>query len=75
MTHFLKSNAIVMVSTGKIGSEARKYANKVMADSNLAIIMMDGEDIKIINQEPPSIIKIFQREAKHAMKLKELKID
>ena len=46
-----------------------------MADSNLAIIMMDGEDIKIINQEPPSIIKIFQREAKHAMKLKELKID
>lgn len=75
LTHFLKSNAIIMVSTGKIGSEARRYANKVMADSNIAIVMMDGSDLKLINANPPSIIKVFQREAKHAMKLKQLEIN
>ena len=30
LTHFLKSNAIVMVSTGKVGSEARRYANEII---------------------------------------------
>lgn len=74
LTHFLKSNAIIMVSTGKIGSEARRYANKVMADSNIAIVMMDGSDLNLINANPPSIIKVFRREAKHAMKLKQLDI-
>ena len=33
LTHFLKSSAIVIVTTGDIGSEARRYANKIMADS------------------------------------------
>jgi site-specific DNA-methyltransferase (cytosine-N4-specific) len=41
LTHFLKSNVIVMVSTGDIGTEARRYANKIMADSNLCIVMID----------------------------------
>ena len=74
LTHFIKSNAIVMTTTGKIGNEARRYANKIMADSNIAIVMIDGKDLEIINNNPPSIIKIFEREAKHAMKLKELEI-
>ena len=74
LTHFLKSNAIIMVSTGKIGPEARRYANKVMADSNIAIVMVDGNDLNLINTNPPAIIKVFQREAKHAMKLKQLEI-
>lgn len=72
LTHFLKSNAIIIVTTGKIGSEARKYANKIMIDSNLAIVMLDGSDLKSIHDLPSSIITIFEREAKHAMQLKKL---
>lgn len=74
LTHFLKSNVIVIVSTGKIGSEARKYANKVMTESNLCIVMVDGNDIAEITKAPPSIVNIFNREAKQAMKLKALAI-
>ena len=74
LTHFLKSNAIVMVSTGKIGRDARRYANKIMVDSNLAIVMIDKNDIELINRLPFAIIRIFQREAKHAMKLKKLEL-
>ena len=74
LTHFLKSNAIVMVSTGEIGGEARRYANKVMADSNLCIVMIDGADLALIETRPASIVDVFGREARHAMDLKKLEM-
>ncbi|MEQ8828559.1 MAG: restriction endonuclease [Alphaproteobacteria bacterium] len=72
LTHFLKSNAIVMVTTGAIGSEARRYANKIMTDSNLAIVMLDGSDLDAISANPPAVVRAFEREAQHAMNLKKL---
>src|ERR1035441_5159388 len=50
LTHFLKSNVIVVVPTGEIGAEARRYANKIMRDTNLAIVMLDGADLAAINK-------------------------
>jgi hypothetical protein len=70
LTHLLKSNVVVMVSTGEIGSEARRYANKIMTDSNLCVVMVDGEDVSRIVQNPVAIIDVFTREAKHAMNIK-----
>ncbi len=75
LTHFLKSNAIVIISTGSISNEARRYANAVMSQSNLAIVMLDGADLKRIIPRPVSIIDIFEREARHAMRLKPLDVE
>lgn len=72
LTHVLKSNVIVMVTTGDIGAEARKYANKIMVDSNLCIVMVNGDDLDAIEAKPYAIIDVFNREARHAMKLKAL---
>ena len=72
LTHFLKSNVIVMATTGAISSEARRYANKIMADSNLAIVMLDGGDLTAISEQPAEIVRAFEREARHAMDLKKL---
>jgi hypothetical protein len=72
LTHFLKSNVIIIVSTGTIGSEARRYANKIMADSNLCIVMIDDSDLNKIRANPVCIVDIFNREAHHAMTLKKL---
>ena len=74
LTHFLKSNAIVIVSTGKVGPEARRYANRIMRDSNLAVVMIDGDDLKLISKSPARVVRVFQREAQHAIKLKKLEI-
>ena len=74
LTHFLKSNVVVMVTTGEIGGEARRYANKIMADSNLAIVMLDGGDLSAISESPATIIRSFEREARHAMNLKKLEL-
>lgn len=75
LTHFLKSSVIIMVSTGEIGTEARRYANKIMAESNIAIVMIDGADLNKINATPAMIVDIFEREAHHAMKLKILDME
>lgn len=72
LTHFLKSNAIVIVTTGEVGSEARRYANRIMAGSNLAIVMLDGDDLNIVSKRPADILRAFEREARHAMSLKKL---
>lgn len=72
LTHFLKSNVIVIVSTGDIGSDARRYANKVMQDSNLCIVMVDRPDLEAIKTNPASIVDAFKREAHNAMTLKQL---
>lgn len=72
LTHFLKSNAIVVVSTGEIGTEARRYANRIMADSNLCVIMLDRADLTSIRSNPAAVVDIFNREARHAMRLKKL---
>jgi site-specific DNA-methyltransferase (cytosine-N4-specific) len=72
LTHLLKSNVIVMVTTGEIGTEARKYANRVMQESNLCIVMINGADIQSIEQSPAAIVDVLNREAKHSMKLKAL---
>ena len=74
LTHFLKSNVIVIVTTGKIGEEARRYANAIMADSNLAVVMLDGGDLISIGENPAAVLRAFDREARHAMRLKKLEL-
>lgn len=74
LTHFLKSNVIVMVTTGDIGPEARRYANKIMQDSNLCIVMINGDDINAIQADLSLIVDVFNREARHAMRLKALSV-
>lgn len=61
-----------MVSTGDVGPEARRYANKIMADSNLCIVMIDRTDLGYIRENPAHIVDAFNREAHHAMMLKKL---
>ncbi len=75
LTYFLKSNVIVMVSTGEIGADARRYANKVMQDSNLCIVMIDRHDIEAVKTNPASIAAAFRREAGSAMAIKTINIE
>lgn len=72
LVNLLKSNVIVMVSTGDIGAEARRYANKVMTETNLCIVMIDRTDLNEIRSNPTHIVDAFNREARHAMALKQL---
>jgi site-specific DNA-methyltransferase (cytosine-N4-specific) len=75
LVHMLKSNVIIMVSTGKISPDARVYANSVMRQSNLCIVMVDRTDLESITENAPAIVDVLQREAAHAMRLKKLELE
>lgn len=72
LTHFIKSNAIVIMTTGEVGTEARRYANKIMTDSNLAIVMIDRSDLEAVTANSAYLVDAFRREAEHAMTLKRI---
>lgn len=72
LTHFLKSSVIVILTTGDIGTEARRYANMIMSVSNLAIVMIDRGDLNAVIASPAYLVEAFRREAEHAMALKEI---
>jgi hypothetical protein len=74
LTHLLKSNVVVMISTGEIGAEARRFANVVMKDSHLCIVMVDRSDTDTIARDPTAIVDVFNREARQAMKIKKIDV-
>ena len=74
LTHFLKSNVIIVVTTGTFTSEARKYSNAVMKDSNLSIVLIEGKDIGKIAQAPSSIVDILNKDARNTMKIKKIEM-
>jgi site-specific DNA-methyltransferase (cytosine-N4-specific) len=75
LTAFIKSNVIIIVTTGTIGGEARRYAIKIMRDSNLAVVMIDGADLDRIAVNTSHVVDVFNREARMAMDLKKLDLD
>ena len=74
LTFQLKSNVVMVVSTGKISSDARKYAQSVMSSTNLNVILLDSNDLQKIADNPTYITDALNREAKRAMEIKKLKL-
>lgn len=74
LTFQLKSNVVMVVSTGKISIEARKYANQVMSSTNLNIVLLDSNDLQKIAENPTQIVEALNREARGAMKIKKLEL-
>ncbi len=75
LSHMLKSNAIVMMTTGHLTSDAKTYAHRIMEDMNLCILVLEKEDIEKIISEPTKIVDIFNQQARFAKKIKPLHND
>ena len=72
LSRFFETNPILMISTDRIGEDARWFANKVMAESNLYLMMVDGSDLDCIESQPASIVDVLERETFHAADLKRI---
>lgn len=68
----LRSNVILMVTTGGYTQDALDYANDMMRITPLNIITLDGRDLEILKQSPMSIVGILNRKARLVMDLKKL---
>lgn len=70
LSHVLKTNAIVIMTTGVVSEKAREYATQIMKTMNLCIIIIEGSDIDEIIEEPTKILAIFNRESLNAKHIK-----
>lgn len=66
----IKSNVILIVTTGRIGPAARQFAEKVMRETNLYIALLDEADLKRLRQSPANIAEIMEAQARGAMTIK-----
>lgn len=74
LSHVLKTNAIVILTTGKISGKAKEYANKIMGSMNLCIILIEENDVNEILKDPINIIGILNRESLNAKSIKVLDV-
>ncbi|MGG3885939.1 restriction endonuclease [Brevibacillus panacihumi] len=72
LTFHLKSNVIVIITTGKIGQAARDYSKGVMANSNLVLILIDGSDLQKLKNDLGFMRYILERETRTASSIKDL---
>jgi site-specific DNA-methyltransferase (cytosine-N4-specific) len=72
LVYRLLSDVIVIITRGRIGEEARRYAADVMGKTSLAIVLIDRDDVDRIVDDPLSIYDVLTREAAFASSLKRL---
>lgn len=72
LTHMLKSNVVVVVSTGTFSKPAIDYADSVTSSTHLNVVLISKKDIDKIITDPSAIVDIFNEKAQQAMVLKKL---
>lgn len=72
LSHMLKTNVIVLLTTGQATLDAKRYAASIMKDMNLCIIFIEEDDINEILSSPTSIVEILNRESNNAKRIKVL---
>jgi len=68
----LKSNVILALTTGRIGTDAIKYANSIMKSTNLNILFLDSKDLVKVIENPSKISLIIYEQSKRVMEIKSL---
>jgi site-specific DNA-methyltransferase (cytosine-N4-specific) len=67
----LKSNVILMVTTGRFSRDALIYADDMMQLTHLNIVTLDRGDLRRLTESPLTIVEILDNKARRVMELKE----
>jgi len=68
----LKSNVILMVTTGRFSRDALTYADDMMRLTHLNIVTLDKGDLHKLAESPLAIVEILNKKARRVMELKAL---
>lgn len=75
LSHVLKTNVIVIMTTGLVSKTAKDYAAKIMKEMNLCIVFIERDDIREVMEEPSYIVNILNRESMKAKRIKVLDLN
>jgi hypothetical protein len=70
LAQIIKTNVIVIVTTGKIGGKARSFAERIMRETNYQVILIHKSHLQRIKNDPTEIADILRSQSEVAMTLK-----
>ncbi len=70
----LKSNVVMVVTSGQFSRDARGYANSIMQTTNLNVILLDRSDLSLLSKDLSRIVELLDREARHAVAIKRIEV-
>ena len=70
IAQLIRTNVIMIVTTGRIGEKAKSFAQSVMRDTNYQIILLQHNHLQLIKQDPSDITEILRAQSQVAMALK-----
>lgn len=71
----IKSNVIMVVTTGTIGPAARRFASEVMKETNHQVVLVQKEHLLRLKSDPSEIAEILRDQSETAMTLKRSQLD
>ncbi|MGB8648212.1 MAG: restriction endonuclease [Anaerolineae bacterium] len=66
----IKSNVILIVSTGKIGPAARAFAEEVMQKTSLYVALINGGDLEHLLENPSDVVEIINSQVDVALAIR-----
>ncbi|HBG74695.1 MAG: hypothetical protein A2X25_11730 [Chloroflexi bacterium GWB2_49_20] len=70
IAQLIRTNVIMIVTTGRIGDKARTFAERIMRETNYQVILLDKTHLQKIKKDPSEITNILQAQSELAMTLK-----
>jgi len=70
IAQIIRTNVIMVVTTGRIGDKAKEFAERIMRDTNYQVILINKGHLQRIKENPSEIIDILRAQSKIAMTLK-----
>jgi site-specific DNA-methyltransferase (cytosine-N4-specific) len=71
----MRSNVILLISTGEVGNAVRGFAKKVMENTAIYVILLSGKDLHAIATDPAKLVEILNHQAENAMTVKRMQLD
>ena len=71
----IKSNVIMIVTTGTIGDKAKAFAAEVMRETNHQVILLQKGHLKRLKADPTEISDMLRSQSEDAMSLKRSQLD
>ncbi len=74
IAQIIRTNVIMIVTTGKIGDKAKAFAERIMRETNYQVILLHKAHLQRIKSDPASITDILRTQSEAAMSLKRAQI-
>jgi site-specific DNA-methyltransferase (cytosine-N4-specific) len=71
----MRSNVILLISTGEVGNAVRSFSRKVMENTAVCVILLSGNDLRAIATDPAKLVEILNQQAEDAMTVKRMQLD